>query len=79
MRSADPTPLEELLDAADVARILKASRSWVYKASENGTLPVVRIGALLRFEPAAIRAFVERMRSGKVVPLRTDLITSWLR
>jgi excisionase family DNA binding protein len=71
MKSENAGNMESgLWDPNDVAAHLKVSRSWVYKAADNGTLPVVRIGALLRFEPAAIRAFVERMRSGKVVPLR---------
>lgn len=63
-------PWESLWDANDVARHLKTSRSWVYKAVENGTLPVVRIGALLRFQPEAIRAYVERAMGGQVVPLK---------
>ena len=70
MGDTRPIPIEELLDANDVARLLKSSRSWVYKAAENGTLPVVRIGALLRFRPEAIRAFVEQSAGGKVLPLR---------
>ncbi len=73
MRDAKPIPIEELLDAADVARLLKTSRSWVYKAAESGTLPVVRIGALLRFRPEAIRAYVERSMGGQVVPLKRGL------
>lgn len=56
---------EQLWDANDVAHYLKVSRSWVYHQAESGTLPHRRVGALLRFEPSAIREFVV----GK--PLRT--------
>jgi excisionase family DNA binding protein len=48
---------EQLWDANDVARYLKVSRSWVYHRAEAGSLPLRRVGGLLRFEPAAIRAF----------------------
>ena len=46
-----------LWDANDVARYLKVSRSWVYHRAEAGLLPYLRIGGLLRFDPAAIRSF----------------------
>jgi excisionase family DNA binding protein len=49
---------EGLWDANDVARFLKASRSWVYQRAQAGQLPGVKIGGLLRFEPAEIRAFI---------------------
>jgi excisionase family DNA binding protein len=47
---------EALWDVRDVARFLKASVSWVYKAAERGDLPSTRIGGLLRFDPGAVRA-----------------------
>lgn len=48
---------ENLWNAMDVARYLKASRSWVYQKAEAGLLPSLRIGGLLRFEPAAVRTW----------------------
>jgi excisionase family DNA binding protein len=45
-----------LWDTSDVAAYLKVSRSWVYHRAEAGQLPCVRVGGLLRFDPAAIRA-----------------------
>ena len=45
---------DRLWDVGDVAKFLQASRSWVYKAAEVGTLPCLRIGAMLRFEPHAV-------------------------
>jgi excisionase family DNA binding protein len=50
-----------LWDANDVARYLKVSRSWVYHRAEAGLLPYLRVGALLRFEPNAIRNFARGM------------------
>lgn len=50
-------PADELWDAKDVARYLKASRSWVYQRAEAGLLPCLRMGGLLRFEPDTVRAF----------------------
>jgi excisionase family DNA binding protein len=55
-----PAPIGDdhrLWDANDVARYLKVSRSWVYHRAEAGLLPLRRVGGLLRFDPAAIRAF----------------------
>ncbi len=54
----DQQEREALWDARDVARYVKGSVSWVYKAAEAGLLPCLRIGSMLRFEPAAVRAFV---------------------
>ena len=63
---------DALWDARDVARFLRASRSWVYHRAEAGLLPCIRIGGLLRFDPQAIRALVagEKPDHGKVLPLR---------
>jgi excisionase family DNA binding protein len=79
----DPTPKEALMitdaqstddlwDANDVARYLKASRSWVYHQAEAGKLPHLRIGALLRFDPAKVKAFAhgDSERGGKVLSMR---------
>ena len=56
LQPAPPATLtdDRLWDVGDVAKFLQASRSWVYKAAEVGTLPCLRIGAMLRFEPHAI-------------------------
>jgi excisionase family DNA binding protein len=55
---------EELWDANDVAKYLKVSRSWVYQRAEAGLLPCLRVGGLLRFDPATVRAFAR----GEVPP-----------
>jgi len=46
---------DDLWDAIDVARFLKTSRSWVYMRVERAEIPHVRVGGLIRFEPARIR------------------------
>ena len=53
-----------LWTAVDVARFLRASRSWVYGAAQSGMLPCMKLRGLLRFEPAEIRAWMDGRRSG---------------
>jgi len=60
---------DALWDVKDIARVLKASVSWVYKASERGELPCIRIGAMLRFEPATIRAWLASRRGAPALTL----------
>ena len=55
---------ESLWTVREVAKLLKTSRSWVYKNAERDLLPCVRIGNLLRFEPAAIKAWIAAKRCG---------------
>jgi len=52
---------DDLWDALDVARFLKTSRSWVYMRVERAEIPHLRVGGLIRFEPARIK---EWARSG---------------
>ena len=61
---------EGLWNAEQVAAYLKCSESKVYKAAEAGTLPCVRDGRSLRFEPEAIRAYI-RGRA-RLSPLRAQ-------
>lgn len=58
--------LQELLTVDEVAALLKVSRSWVYEHTRaRGTprserLPHIKVGKYVRFEPRAVRAFLER-------------------
>ena len=57
--------VDRLLTVEDVAALLQVPPSWVYaRTRQRGLekLPFVRIGKYVRFEPAAIRAFVARQR-----------------
>lgn len=60
-----------LWNVAEVAAYLRVSRSWVYHRSAAGLLPCLRVGALLRFEPDAIRAYAhgqpQRRKDGLVL------------
>lgn len=47
---------DRLWDPLDVARYLGVSRNSVYAQVDAGTLPCVRIGGLLKFDPVKIRA-----------------------
>lgn len=58
MDPPNATAPDPLWTAADVARFLNASQSYVYKAAEAGRLPCIRIGSMLRFDPARIRELV---------------------
>jgi excisionase family DNA binding protein len=63
----------ELWDANDAAHYLKVSRSWVYQRAEAGLLPCLRVGGLLRFDPAAVRAFARgEVQPPKVLPFPTS-------
>mgnify|MGYP001560690192 CR=1 FL=1 len=61
-------PFETLWTPRDVAAFLQVSRSWVYAKAESGLLPALRVGGLLRFDPAKVRAWVAA-ESARVVPL----------
>ena len=52
-------PHELLWTAAEVAAYLRVSRKSVYNWAEAGTIPHCKVGALLRFVPAAVRAWAE--------------------
>ncbi len=54
---AAPLVPEPLWTAEDVAGFLRVSLSMVYKLRRQGSLPAIRVGALFRFEPDAVRAF----------------------
>ena len=59
MRNETVTVVPDALwDVHDVAGFLKLSASWVFKRAADGTLPTLRIGRSLRFNPEAIRAWV---------------------
>jgi excisionase family DNA binding protein len=46
-----------LLDAGEVAQILRVPRSWVY--SHLHELPTIRLGRYVRFKRSAIERFLE--------------------
>ena len=50
---------EPLWTAENVAGFLQVSLSMVYKLRREGRLPAVRVGALYRFRPEAVRAYLD--------------------
>ena len=49
-----------LLTAGEVAERLRVALPTVYGLAQRGVLPVVHVGRALRFEDAAVQAFVAR-------------------
>jgi excisionase family DNA binding protein len=47
-----------LLDATEVAQILRVPRSWIY--SHLSELPVIRLGRYVRFRRSEIERFLEK-------------------
>ena len=58
-----------LRSVAWVAEFLNVSKSWVYQASAAGTLPCIRVGAALRFDPEVIKAWLRGEKSALSVKL----------
>lgn len=56
---------EDLLKPVQIAERWGVSRSWVYRAAEEGRIPHLRLGGPrgpLRFSPSAINRFEEQAR-----------------
>jgi excisionase family DNA binding protein len=60
MSTHDTTPA--LLDYADAAPILKCSERMVRKLVESRQIESVKVGKLVRLEPAALAAYIARNR-----------------
>ena len=56
------------LTIAEVAAILGISRGSVYALIRSGELRPFRVGQRARFEPADVRAYLERNREGRAAP-----------
>jgi excisionase family DNA binding protein len=57
--------LDALLTVEEVASLLKVPPSWVYERTRQRglrRLPFIKLGKYVRFEPAAVRAFLVRLR-----------------
>jgi hypothetical protein len=61
---------ERLWTSAEVAAFLHVGKNTPGDLARRGLLVPIRIGRCLRFDPAAVRAFVQRCQGGaEVVPL----------
>lgn len=61
-------PMEFLLTPKQVADRLQVSVAWVrdHSTRKHPRLPVVRVGALLRFHPADIDQWIQELRAAGV-------------
>lgn len=63
--SVSAESLDELLTVQEVASLLKVPPSWVYERTRQRgprRMPFIKLGKYLRFEPAAVRAFLIKLR-----------------
>lgn len=57
---------QPLLTAGEVAALLSVSRKSIYKWTELGLLPCIRLGRAVRYDPADVEAFAqEGKRNGE--------------
>lgn len=47
---------ERLWTVAETAKYLHVSTSWVYRATEKGELPHLKLGGVIRYMPDQVRA-----------------------
>jgi excisionase family DNA binding protein len=63
--------LHELLTVQEVAALLKVNKHWVYEHTRTRTaaatdrLPHIKIGKYVRFDPNAVRTFLDRQARGR--------------
>jgi len=51
---------DRLLNAQDIAKILKVSKPQVYVMMRRGDFPVVKMGRLVRARESAVEKFIQR-------------------
>ena len=64
-------PAEQLWNVRQAAAFLNIGRNATYEMAKSGELPNIRIGSRIRFIPAELRGWVERLRApaAAAVPL----------
>ena len=55
---------ERLWTAEQVAHYLGVSKSWVYRAATDGTLPALRLGGVVRFDAVDVRDWTKHQKHG---------------
>jgi excisionase family DNA binding protein len=65
-------PVDTVLwGVAEASTFLRVSTSWLYHRAAAGTIPCIRVGHSLRFDPAALKAWTRGERGGgRVVPIK---------
>jgi hypothetical protein len=59
---ANAAPLEPLLTLREAAAVLRMSPSWLWQATRRGEVKCRRFGRAVRYEPQALRYFIDRAR-----------------
>jgi excisionase family DNA binding protein len=59
-----PSPLAALLTSREAATILNVSARTLWTLTNEGDLPSVRVGHSVRYDPADLRAWIERRKTG---------------
>ncbi len=54
---------DALLDAKEMAALLKCHESWVRSAARQGKIPIVQVGRYMRFKPADVQAAIAARKS----------------
>ena len=63
---------EPLWTVREAAAFLRLGRNTVYEWAASGKLPSLRLGSRVRFEPAALRRWVEVQRASQPQPVALD-------
>lgn len=56
------SPPAMLVDVHEAARLLSVSPRYVQMLASDGTLPCVRLGRLIRFDPQDLARWIERQK-----------------
>jgi excisionase family DNA binding protein len=56
---------DHLLTPKEVAKWLSMSLPWIYKATERGDLPYLRIGQAIRYDPEQIKQYLDERKNLK--------------
>lgn len=59
---------KDLLSASETARMLRLSVPHVYTMAAAGTLPSIKFGRAVRFDPADVEHFIRAHRRGVARP-----------
>ncbi len=62
MNDAGTSPAR-LMDVRELARVLNVPVSWLYERTRLGTIPCIRIGRYVRFDPEAVLSFFKTQGS----------------
>lgn len=55
----------KLLTAEEVAQLLRVNRSSIYRWVEQGQLPAIKVGRIVRFNPETVKAVLEHGLAAK--------------